>query len=179
MRWLTAVVGALVLALAGAGDRNVLPPPMRAFASPSGSFVLEVRALDAWQSPRAHAELIAVADGGRRSVWAADLRHRYGPGTAFVSDAGRVLLIDEWMRVLSEDALVLYDPTGRQVARHPVADIEAVSGVSRADLAQSARSGPWMSAPPTLLPGGSAVRVEAGGVRLSVDFDTGRLARLP
>jgi hypothetical protein len=78
----------------------------------------------------------------------------------------------------SDDALVLYSQAGVQIARHSVTDIEAVSGVSRADLAERATSGAWMSAPPVLDPAGDAVIVEAGRVPLRVDLGTGRLAVL-
>ncbi len=174
---LLAVVGALALTTAEGGDRNVLPSELRTFQSPSGAYVLEVQAVDAWKSPRSKAELFAVTAAGRRSCWSAVLPHRYGPGTAFVSDTGQVLLIDEWVKSLSDYAIVLYAKNGEVLARHPVADIEAVSGIHRADLVTRAHVGPWMSAPPVQSPQGDAVRLEAGGVPLEVNLLTGRITR--
>ena len=174
---LLAVVGALLLATAEGGDRNVLPPELRSFSSPSGAYVFEVRAVDAWKSPQSRVELFAVNADARRSCWAAVLPHRYGPGTAIVNDTGHVLLIDEWMQTLSDYAIVLYGQNGNLIARHSVSDIETVSGVHRADLATRARAGAWMSAPPKLSPTPDAVLFEAGGVALIVNLLTGRIER--
>lgn len=167
------------LGVAGGDDRNVPPPPERSFVSPAGNYRLEVRTPDAGQGILATASLMAVRPGGATAVWSATLPQRYGPGTAFVSDTGRVLLIDEWFRALSDYALVLYDVDGSVLARHPVADIEAASGLTRAELASRGRAGPWMSASPERAPSGDAVVVEAGGVRLLVSLETGALARAP
>ena len=174
---LLAVVGALMLTTAEGGDRNILPPELRSFSSPSGAYVFEVRTVDAWKSPQSRVELFAVNADARRSCWAAVLPHRYGPGTAFVSDTGHVLLIDEWMKTLSDSAIMLYAKNGTLIIRHSVSDIETVSGVHRADLATRAHAGAWMSAPPKLSPSHDAVLLEGGGVPLVVNLLTGLLER--
>lgn len=170
-------LGSLVATTAMGKDKKVRPPAQRRFASPSGTFALDVTGAVGWPSPQAHAELFAVAAGARRSLWSRPLPQRYGPALAVVSDEGTTLLVDEWIRTPSPYALVVIGVTGETIGAHSMADIAAASGVSPADLAARATDGPWMSAPPSLDPPSHRVVVEAGGIRLVVDLATAQLSR--
>lgn len=176
-RGLLAVIGAMLLTTAQGRDRIEFPPELRSFPSPSGAYVLEVRAVDGGKQPKSHAELFLVNSEGRRSLWSAALPHRYGPGLAFVSDKGRALLIDEWMKTPSKYAVVLLAENGDTIARHSMSEIVALSGVPGSEVVTVARFGPWMSAPPALTPTQDSVRVEAGGVPLEISFYSGRISR--
>jgi hypothetical protein len=179
LRGLLAVIGFFMLTTAQSSDRIDLPPEVRLFQSPSGVYEFEVRAVDGWKQPQSEAELFAVGpDAGRRSLWRVALPHRYGPGLAFVTDAGRVLLIDEWMKTPSSYAVQLFAVDGEEIARHSMADIVALTGVPGSEIVTIARVGPWMSAPPTLSPTQDSVLVEAGGVPLAINLQTGHVSRV-
>jgi hypothetical protein len=174
---LLTAFGALMPAAAESTDRIAFPPELRTFASPAGAYVLEVRAVDGWKLPKSKAELFSVESGDRRSLWLTALPQRYGPGTAFVSDAGDVLLIDEWMKTPSSHAVVLLRKDGEVIARYSMAEIGALAGVPGPTLVTRARVGPWMSAPPRLSAARDSVLVEAGGVSLEIDLHSGRILR--
>ncbi|MBC8167399.1 MAG: hypothetical protein H7Y20_16210 [Bryobacteraceae bacterium] len=179
-RLLAPLVSGL-LAIAGAaasgGDVKVLPPAKREFQSPSGSHVLEVSGTAGWKSPYAQVELFSLSGGTRRSLWSKELPHRFGPGSAMVSDTGRVLLTDEWLKTPSPYAILLFAETGIEVARYSMLDISKVSGVPSSKLVTTARFGSWMSASPRAAVSRNAVILEAGKVRLELDLDSGRITR--
>ncbi|MBC7924672.1 MAG: hypothetical protein H7039_03360 [Bryobacteraceae bacterium] len=173
----TIMIGTIVVGAASGGDVKVLPPVKREFLSPSGSHVFEVSGTAGWKSPYAHAELFSTSRGSRRSLWSKDLPHRFGPGSAIVSDTGRVLLIDEWLKTPSPYAVVLFAETGTEVARYSMQDIAQVSGVPSSKLVTTARFGPWMSALPRAEVSRNTVILEAGNVRLELNLDSGRIVR--
>lgn len=158
-------------------DVKVLPPEVRTFRSPAGTYLLEVRGRTNWKPPQAQAELFAIVGTERQKLWSRRLPHRYGPGTAFVTDAGRVLLIDEGIKTPSEYAVMLLDLGGDTVKRFSMSDIAVAAGVSEPDLITSARFGPWMSALPVPAPGREAMILEAGKVRLELSLDSGNVTR--
>jgi hypothetical protein len=176
-RAVLAGVGTLWLTAAHGRDTKLRPPELRSFASPSGTFVLEVRGPAGGASLQARAELFSAGAAGRQSLWSKPLPQRYGPGTAVVFDDGRVVLIDEWVKTPSPYALMLLAANGDTLVCHSMADIAAVSGVSTARLVTGATAGPWMSAPPERVAGRKALLVTAGKVRLELDLASGRLAR--
>lgn len=174
-----AVVSASTVAGATSGrDAKALPPEFRTFPSPAGSYVLELRGPAGWKTPYAQAELFSVSTGGRRSVWSKTLQHRYGPGLAIVSDSGQVLLIDEWLKTPSPQAIVLFSNTGSEAARYSMPEIAAVSGVPSSKLVTAARAGVWMSSPPDAVFSRAVVVLEAGGVRLEINLNSGRLTKI-
>lgn len=179
LRGLAVAMGVLMLTAAQSRDRIELPPEVRAFQSPSGAYVFEVRAIDRWKLPQSEAELFLVTpDAGRRSLWRAVLPQRYGPGSAFVTDAGRVLLLDEWMKTPSSHAVELFSQDGELIARHSMSEIVALSGVPGSEIVTVATVGPWMSALPAMSPTQDTVLVEAGGVPLEIDLHTGRISQV-
>lgn len=171
-----AVAGTLLLTTAHGKDVKVLPPEVRSFESPSGAYVLEVLGTAGWKQPQARAELFSVSAEGRSRRWSAALPHRFGPGSAFVSDTGRVVMIDEWVKTPSQYAVALFAENGDMVSRHSMSDIATVSRVPASTLVTRARVGPWMSAAPALAPAQDSVAVEAGGVRLEISLDSGRIS---
>lgn len=170
------VLASGLLSVAG-GDVRISPPLLRAFQSPAGSHVLEVRGTDGWKLPNALAELFSIGRGGRRTLWSKALPHRYGPWSAIVSDSGSVLLLDEWVKTPSQFALMLIDAAGTEIARYSMSDIAEVSGVPTSKLVTTARIGPWMSASPKPAFDRRVVMLEAGGVPLEIDLVSGRLTR--
>lgn len=169
----------MMTAAASSGqDEKSRPPASRRFASANGDFQLDVTSPDNWKTSRAHAEMFAVASSGRRSVWSTALPQRYGPALALVSSNGGVLLVDEWINTPSPYALMVLAPNGETVGSHSMNDIAAASGLSPAQLAASAASGPWRSAQPIYEAGQGVMLIEAGGVRLHVDLKTGKLSRV-
>lgn len=177
LKLLLVVLATLTFTDACGNDLKVLPPGLRCFFSPSGTYLLEVRSTDQGRQPQSQAGLFLISAEGRRNLWFAELPHRYGPGFVFVSDSGEVLLVDEWIKTPSPYALTLYAKTGAVVARYSMMDIVTVSGISSPELVTRARVGPWMSAPPKLPPTRESVMLEAGGVDLEISFSSGRLSK--
>jgi hypothetical protein len=168
----------MTAAAAPARDKKTRPPAIRRFTADTGTFQLEVTSSNSWRTSQAHAEMFAVASSGRRSVWSISLPQRYGPALAVVADTGGVLLVDEWINTPSPYALMVIGPDGNTVSTHSMNDIATAAGLVPAQLAASAASGPWMSAPPAYLAAQDAVSIEAGGVRLRIDLKTGKLSRV-
>jgi hypothetical protein len=176
---LAAALGSLMTAAAASGqDKKSRPAALRRFNSDTGAFQLEVTSSNNWKTSQAHAEMFALASSGRRSVWSIPLPQRYGPALAVVADTGGALLVDEWINTPSPYALMVIAPDGNTVRAHSMTDIATAAGLSPAQLAASAASGPWMSAPPVYLAVPDATLIEAGGVRLRIDLKTGKLSRV-
>ena len=170
------VITAFFPAVSHGSDLKALPPETRSFESPTGAYVLEIRAVDGWSQPSAGAELFRVDSADRSSRWFKVLPHRFGPGLAFVSDEGRVVLLDEWMKTPSEHAVVVVSTTGETVARHSMSEIGNAAGVATSVLVSKATVGPWMSAPPHFQPARDALEVEVAGVRLEINLRSGRIS---
>lgn len=187
LRALSAGLSALMLlgspALAAATDAIVLPPAVREFSSPGGAFSLRVRAQDDWKTAAAVGELRALKSGDSRLLWRRELPQHYGPRKALVSDRGETLLVDEWINVLSANALLLVDRDDRVIARYAADQVFAVLGVPARDFAALAREGPWLSDGPALSADGRHAIIHAGGRTLEIRLSDGRLTasggRLP
>lgn len=174
---MAAVIASLLPAAVPAFDKKVLPPPRRSFASSSGRFELVVHSPQPAADPHAMAEMFRIDATERRSLWSRPLPQRLGPALALVSDEGSTLLVDEWINTPSRYALMVLGPGGETLGTHSMADIAAVSGRPMAELAAHATSGPWMSAMPTRTADPQRIVLHAGGMRLSIDLATARLAR--
>ena len=151
-----------------AADRMDLPPAERRFGS---GFVLTVKTLDGWKTPLGRATL-ADARGGVK--WERELPHHHGPRRVLVTKSGQVLLVDEWINVLSRYALMLIAPSGVTVAQYSGEQIISLLGVPRAAIRLNARVGAWMTAEPSAV--GDSVFFEAGGRRLVLRLADGQLS---
>ena len=151
-----------------ATDRMDLPPLERRFGS---GFVLTVKTLDGWKTPLGRATLV---DARGEVKWERELPHHHGPRRVLVTKGGQVLLVDEWINVLSRYALTLIAPSGVTVAQYSGEQIISKLGVARAAIRLNARLGLWMTTEPRLV--GDAVFFEAGGRRLVLGLADGQLS---
>ena len=157
-------------------DRIALPHARREFTSPSGRFVFVVSTPDAWKSLRAVGELLSITKSGRTVLWSRALPQQFGPRFVLVSDAGSVLMLDEWINVKTPYAVLLIDRDHRTVKQYGTdALIEAVRVPAR-DVVRQARHGWWISALPTQDAAGDGARVETAGKMLTIRFADGALA---
>lgn len=158
------------------GDKIDLPPERREFSSPSGVYSLTATTADGWKTPRAALELYGRrADGRALPLWKHVFPHHHGPRRALVSDRGEVLLVDEWINVLSKYALTLVGPDGRTIAEYTAQAVVERLGVGWAQISLHAKLGPWLSEEPTESPDGRFALISAGGRLLTVEFAGGRL----
>jgi hypothetical protein len=156
-----------------AQDRVDFPPLKRQFASPSGGFLLNVDALDGWKTPKAVATL---HDAAGAVLWRRELPHHHGPRRVLVTGGGQVLLVDEWINVISRYALTLIAPDGATIAQYTAEQIITLLAVPRPAITANARYGPWVSDGPSLSPDGKSVLFKAGGRTLVLRLADGVLS---
>jgi hypothetical protein len=160
-----------------AGDWIPHPPERQEFASPSGEFLLTIATTDAWRSVHAQAELFSTTAGTRTRIWQRPLPHRYGPRHVLVGNRGDVLLLDEWIKVMSRHAVMLIDQRNRIVTQRSFKDVETVVGVPLGSIVSEDRSGFWMGGRPTLdAEANRAVVPTVANRNLIVDLQNGRLS---
>lgn len=151
-----------------AADRMDLPPTERRFGT---DFVLTVKTLDGWKTPLGRATLV---DARGEVKWERELPHHHGPRRVLVTQSGQVLLVDEWINVLSRYALTLIAPSGVTVAQYSGEHLISALGVPRAAIRLHARLGAWMTVEPRM--DGDSVFFEAGGRRLVLRLADGQLS---
>jgi hypothetical protein len=156
-----------------AQDAIDLPPLERRVASRSGADTLILRAIDNWKSPFVVATL-ASATG--RVVWEQQLPHQHGPRRALVTDDGHVLLVDDWINVVSPRAITLLDPTGKTVVTHSAQDIFQLLAVPLRSITEHARFGAWLTDGPTLAPDARTASFRAGGRSFAISLVDGRIS---
>ncbi len=154
-------------------DRIDLPPAERQFNSVSGNYICTLKTLDAWKTPKAWATLRLVSTGA--VLWQRELPHHHGPRRVLVTNAGQVVLVDEWINVLSLQAVMLIAPDGVTTSQYQAEQILNLLAVPRKKVTDAARVGPWMSEEPMLSPDGKEVRFRAGGRSLRLRLEDGRL----
>jgi len=186
MNWPTRVLFALGLAgvLSWPGalmaiDVIVPPPAFEAHNSASGRYVLELalRSGANAHAARATATLLEMGTSSRKPIWTRELAHRPRPRFALVSDEGHVVLLDEWLNVRSDLAVMLIDKHNRTLAVHSLEAVRAALAVPSASLAPQARHGLWMQAPPAINAQGAAAEVAAAGQVLVIRLRDGALSR--
>lgn len=160
-------------------DRVAHPPARRVFTSPGNRYRCVVETTDAWKTPQPTVTLYRLDADQAVPLWSRLVPHHHGPREVVVSDAGQVLLVDEWINVQSRYTLMLLDVTNRVLATYDHAAATGVLGVSVTDLAAQARRGTWMSSGPTLAPDGQSARIAAGGRTLVIGLEDGRLSAAP
>ncbi|WP_313954218.1 hypothetical protein [Accumulibacter sp.] len=163
---------------APAADVVVLPPVFEAHSSPAGTYVLEIR-LREDANPhlaRATATLFRVTSSKRQAVWTRELPHRPRPRFFAVGDGGQVVLLDEWLNIRSELAVMVLDLAGCTLVQFDLEAVRAALGVPISALAPAARHGVWMQAPPVINARGDAVEVAAANRVLSIRLSDGKLS---
>ena len=159
-------------------DRVVLPPEREERSSPSGRYLLELRlrANANAHAARATATLFELDASGRHALWTRDLPHRPRPRFFAVGDAGQAVLIDEWLNLRSELAVMVIDRKNVTLAQFDLEAVRAVLDVPIASLAPRARHGLWIQAPPQFNARGDAVEVAAADRVLSIRLSDGALS---
>ncbi len=156
-------------------DRIPRPPTLVESTSPDGQYAFVVSSPDNWKSKHAVGELYRVTDGSKRLLWRRHLPQEFGPRFALVGQQGQVLLLDEWINVMSRYAVMILSLTNQVVAQHHFSDVQRVLKVPSAEIVKRARYGAWITSPPMLDPSRQTVTVEAGGKVLSVHLSDGHL----
>ena len=156
-----------------AADRIDYPPLVQEFGSPSGAFHLTVKSLDSWKTPKAAATL-RLASGAM--LWQRDLPHYHGPRRVLVTDAGQVLLVDEWVNVVSRYALTLIARDGAVIAQYSAEQIISLLAVPRRAISARARYGPWIADGPNLSSDAQSALFQAGGRSLVLRLQDGLLS---
>jgi len=156
-----------------AADRVDYPPKERRFVSASGVFILIVRAVDGWKTPRVAATL---SKKGGPVLWQRELPHYHGPRRVLVTDDGHVLLVDEWINVVSRYALTLIGADGKTLASHSAEQVFSLLAVPRRAISEHARFGPWVTEGPELSADGKSALLWAGGRTLKLRLEDGRIS---
>ena len=194
-RWFALPAAALACSVPAMAD-SFMPPTVQEVRSPQESAVVTV--IPAMLScavgegdcePAARAVVELVRGNERFASRTVRLVNREAPGTVLVTDDGeRLLTIDDYGRWgFGENVLVVYDGSGKIIAKHSLNDFlpeDYINGLPR--TVSTLR---WWSAEPRIEPGThSAILslhlVEAGGwqgrgdaLELAVDLDTGEIER--
>ena len=153
-----------------------LPPAQQEFSSPKGQYIFVLSTGDHWVSKQAVGELFEVSEGSRQSLWTRTLPHEYGPRYVLVSHQGQVLLLDEWINVASQHAVMLFSRDNDLVAHHNFDALQEILEVPRANIVDMASYGWWITSPPTLDQPDQAVRVETAGKVLIIKLEDGELS---
>jgi len=161
-------------------DRIDTPPAQREFSSASGRYRLRIESLDGWRSPQPQASLAQRrADGRHETLWTRPLPHYHGPRMALVSDAGQVVLVDEWINVRSRHALVLLNASAHELLHATHDQVLAALGVTLDAVASQARLGTWLASAPELTANQLHARMGAGGRVLRLELRSGALTVEP
>ena len=94
-----------------------------------------------------------------------------------MGNRGDVLLLDEWINVVSRHAVMLIDQRNRIVTQRSFKDVEIVVGVPLGSIVSKERSGFWMGGRPTLdAEANRAVVPTVAHRNLVVDMQNGRMS---
>jgi len=154
--------------------------PLESQAFVGGDYRLVISTADEWQTPTATARLYKEGE----QLWQKTLPHQYGPKFALVSPTGQTLLLDEYINVASDYAIALINTDGQTTATYSFNDIHrtlqsADSTITRADIAEKAKFGWWITARPTMIKAGTHAHVETGGTVIQIDLERGTLTPSP
>jgi len=151
------------------------PAATRTFTSRSGAYTLRLSNHDGWRSATVVGELSRIGKTGPQPVWRKELSQPYGPRFAYISDAGAVVLVDEWRNIPSQFALMAIDPAGHLTAQYTFDKIVEALGVPRRSLSDHARVGIWMTEVPLFSSGQKSMRFKTGGRTMDLTLASGQL----
>ena len=140
-------------------DRITLPDTKREFHSSSGRFNFVVFTRDGWKSLRATGDLFSVNGPTAKLLWSRELPQQFGPRFALVNELGTVLMLDEWININSQYAVLLIDRDNRTVKQHSADSIQATMRVPTNEIVRMAKHGWWITEPPSVNSAGDAALV--------------------
>jgi hypothetical protein len=157
-------------------DRIALPPTLEEVTSPSGQYVFAISTPDNWKTTKSVGELFEIVDGARRLLWSRSLPHGFRPRYALMGNQGNVLLLDEWINIKSDYAVMVIDRDNQLIAQHDFDAVQTVLGVPGSEIVTVARYGFWIGAPPLVDPSGKSAEVVAGGKTLAIRLADGHIS---
>ena len=114
-------------------------------------------------------------DGSTRQVWHRRIAHKYGPRLTFVSDSGRVLMLDEYEPTVTDRAITLLDIDGNQVVSYSTQQVLTVMGKDLGQTLDSSTNGWWISGSPTFSSNQKELIVGTANGYLNINLLDGRL----
>jgi hypothetical protein len=156
-------------------DRRDVPPERTEFFSPDKKLVFVVSSSDSWNTNKALGELFVIDGKNRKLLWSRSLAQRYGPRFALLNNAGTTLLLDEWINVKSDFAVMILSRDNKELARHTFEAVRNVLDVSLEKVIKLSKHGWWISAPPKLGAEGKTAAVQAAGKILVIDLSDGNM----
>jgi hypothetical protein len=176
--WICIVLSATQASAQAAADVMLQPPNREECRAPSGvySLVIELQPHRNVHAARSTATLFRSASPRDHVLWARDLPHRPRPRFCTVSDNGYVVLLDEWLNIRSELAVMVIDPQNRMLAQFNLEAVRGALGVPIGALAPLARHGVWIQAPPVISAQGDAVEIAAANRLLSIRLRDGAMS---
>ncbi|MBD2260054.1 hypothetical protein [Pseudanabaena sp. FACHB-2040] len=157
-------------------DAIARPPAHQAIVSPDQTHILVLQS-GANDTPQTLTATLYSASGSLcQPQWTQTLPQEYGPRFVLVSDLGYTVLLDEWINVASDYAVMVLNPDGQRVAQHSFDEVAAVLQTPRAEIVEKARYGWWISSAPMLSRNDQTVQVDTAGKRLHIGTTDGRLS---
>lgn len=162
------------------GDWIPHPPDREEFRSRDGQYRLTIATVDSsgWKSRRSTAELQQRVAGNWQTRWKTDLPHEYRPRFAAVSVRGEVILLDEWINIISRLTVVVVGPAGKIVASKGADAVLAALGLPAREVVPKAKHGWWLQAPPRVTDDGLGIEVQAADRVLLIRFSDGTIRAL-
>lgn len=180
VKWLSVSFALLLLMVAMAtvsiqaaplpADYQQPPEPVRTIFSPQKNFSIVI------ESQEKHARLKLLSSSNDSvALWTKLLPHQIGPRYGFVSESGTVVLLDEWLNVFSPFAITVFDVNGEELVTYSTDEVASELKISRRQLAQTAKVGPWMRGRPFISDDGKDVVIPMGESKLFVNMVDGSL----
>jgi hypothetical protein len=170
-----AVLATLVLA-SNAGADKWRTPERRVVSSPTAGFELVV---DPHSSKnRARISLFRVSSGKRTQRYSRPAVNDWTPLSAFVTDDGRVVTLNEAGRMGYEHTLVIYDPHGRVVVDRHLDDVLLKEEQPLVRRSVSSRHWLYRGEPPRIV-GERLMVTTSWGSELAIDLVDGSIRRSP
>jgi hypothetical protein len=160
MKRLIFVLLAVGAVVSGYADKWA-PPSPRAYASPSGKFVLRILPGDSRSSKKALAVILELSSDGESYTKKKEfpLVNRWSPVEACVSDEAEVFTFDEWGMMGFEHVVVWYAADGKKKSEYSLAQLfpaKHLSEIKKKHQTVSSihwRDGrPWINGPHLIIP---------------------------
>ncbi len=141
---------ALALAYPQRVPDSPAPPPLsQPYHSSDGRFEFVVSAVGGtWKHKKCTGTLYGPGPHGLRKFWQKQLPHVYRPLLVHVSDNGYTITLDDWERVKSPRAIVVYDPLGNMVVQHSFEQILRTIKLDETPVVKQATTGLWITGEP-------------------------------
>jgi hypothetical protein len=144
-------------------DRVTHPEESRKFVSPNGRYELVVQTFDHWKTR----ESVAILWKAGKQVWRQTLPHSHGPRRVTVTDMGVSILLDEWVNIRSDHAVMIVSKEGRPVRSWSFDDVQMLLELPVEEINAKAEWGWWLGGEEVL--DVDCLSVPTGGSHLIVD----------